>query len=60
MTAFMVGKRKNKKMADNTIVSLNDVNTNTANIGGGKFAGLYQLKTQLKKYNAQYKMNFVE
>jgi len=46
-------------MADNTIISLNNVNANTANIGGGKFAGLYQLKTQLKKYNAQYKMNFV-
>lgn len=46
-------------MADNTIISLNDVNANTANIGGGKFAGLYQLKTLIQKYNAQYKMDFI-
>ena len=45
-------------MADNTIISLNDVNANTAVIGGGKFAGLYQLKILIQRYNTQYKTTF--
>lgn len=47
-------------MTDNTIISLENVNAHTASsIGGGKFAGLYQLKTLIEKYNAQYKTGFI-
>ena len=47
-------------MTDNTIISLENVNAHTASsIGGGKFAGLYQLKTLIGKYNAQYKTGFI-
>lgn len=56
----IIGKRqKSKKVAYNTIISLNDVNAQTSVIGGGKFAGLYQLNMLIQKYNAQYKTNFV-
>lgn len=45
-------------MADNTIISLNDVNIQPLVIGGGKFAGFHQLKTLIQRYNAQYKTTF--
>ena len=35
------------------------MNAQTSVIGGGKFAGLYQLNMLIQKYNAQYKTNFV-
>ncbi|MBO7509437.1 MAG: hypothetical protein J6T57_04155 [Alphaproteobacteria bacterium] len=46
-------------MSEYNIISLNDINAQNADIGGGKFAGLCTIKESIPLYNAQYGMNFV-